>query len=931
MARKPPARSSKKKSPQAADVAQAPEVLLEQPISQAPTNTVPEAEQLLASENVSQKQPQRHTSSGKQHKKPANTKSAKQPNASVGTSGEAFQGAPASTPADALPSVSEDGKSSSAKATSPQRTSPQGTPSSGVSTQGAKTAPAKAAPAPVAKQVSPAQPSVILPLPQFLSQKHGFHNLGQIFHNLSVPELYEHILFLREGVMSAQGAIMVETTPNTKLAVRDKFIVEESVNKDNIAWGEANRAIDQTKFNALKARVGAYLQRRNVYVQDCFVGSDVRLRVPFRILTENAWQSLFVRNTFAQALPSELRQFEPRMTIAVLPNFKAIPEIDGTRAETFVLYDFSQRLAIIGGTRHAEEIKKAVFTVMSYAMPLRRVLPMRCAATVGANGDTVLLFGTNGAGKTTLVSDPTRILVGDDAHGWSDDGIFAFEQGSYAKAYNITSDNDASIYAASRMFGAVLENVKFDTATRQPLYNDASITDNARISYTNESVAHLQPIASKLRGAHAKTVIFLVNDAFGVLPPVARLTHEQAIFFYLSGYAAKNPVGMDAKDGKSDTKFEPRAVFSAGFGETFMVQDPVQYAQLFRERLRRNNTTVWLVNTGWQGGTQATGSRVKREISRAIVSAISSGVLDSAKFSADSFFHLSIPSACPNVPGAMLNPQNAWADKGAYEKNAQKLLTLLTENFKKYSGRVDKAITQALQKQAAGQKQASEEVSQKNTPKNAPKHIAEQTATAQSGKGESRQADDTPAKRDDTLANKNVTEVAAEKFTEQRSAKIVAPPNVEAPLSEEAVGKKSKKKSKATKKGRIKEIIPDDDEAEVGDTGQLAENTFADTLSAAAQSGAGAVKQQRSEASLTNSAEDDIYIPPSLFASEQGEYRPDDEEMPVLSAFDDDDEDDTDENASETMGEDGGEIPIQGQSQYRGRRRRGGRGRRRPR
>lgn len=857
MARKPSARSSKKNASVTTDAAQAPEMLLEQPALQTPSEIVPEPEKITSPADRT-KQSQSHKQSGKQ----VNIKHAKL----------------SSPPEQEIPPV-------------PIAKSPS--------------------PKPVSKQTSSPQVAPILPLPQFLAQKHGFHNLGQIFHNLSVPELYEHILFLREGVMSAQGAIMVETMPNTKLAVRDKFIVEESVNKDNIAWGEANRAIDQAKFNALKARVSAYLQRRNVYVQDCFVGSDVRLRVPFRILTENAWQSLFVRNMFSQALASELRQFEPRMTIAVLPNFKAIPEIDGTRAETFVLYDFSQRLAIIGGTRHAEEIKKAVFTVMSYAMPLRRVLPMRCAATVGANGDTVLLFGTNGAGKTTLASDPARLLVGDDAHGWSDDGIFAFEQGSYAKAYNITPDADLSIYTASRMFGTVLENVKFDTTTRQPLYTDASITDNARIAYTNEAVSHLQPIAPKLRGTHAKTVIFLVNDAFGVLPPVARLTHEQAIFFYLSGYAAKNPVGMDTKDGKSDAKFEPRAVFSAGFGETFMVQDPIQYAQLFRERLRRNNTTVWLVNTGWQGGTQATGSRVKREISRAIVSAINSGALDTAKFSTDAVFHLSIPTACPNLPSTMLNPQHAWKDKGAYEKHAQKLLSLLTENFKKYSGRVDKAITQSLQ-----------------------------AAKVQSGKTEVQQPDNVSPKNN-ASANNLLTETPVEKGIEQRSAKSVSSISVAAPLVEEPVGKKVKKKSKVAKKGRVKEILPDDDEAEVGDTGQLIDNVPNDNLlpdnlsadtSVQAQTKANVGNDQYSEATFTNASEDDIYIPPSLFASEQGEYRPDDEEMPVLSAFDDDDdEDDTDENISETMGEDGGEIPIQGQSQYRGRRRRGGRGRRRSR
>ncbi|MFY8001776.1 MAG: phosphoenolpyruvate carboxykinase (ATP) [Candidatus Kapaibacteriota bacterium] len=701
----------------------------------------------------------------------------------------------------------------------------------------------------------------ILPLPQFLAQKHGLHNLGQIFHNLSTPELYEHILFLREGVMSADGAVMVETTPHTKLAVRDKFIVEEEINKEHIGWGEANRAIEQSKFNALKARLGAYLQRRNVYVQDCFLGSDTRLRVPMRFVTENAWQSLFVRNTFSQALPAELRQFDPRMTIIVLPGFKAIPEIDGTRAETFVLYDFSQRLAIIGGTRHAEEIKKAAFTVMSYAMPLRRVLPMRCSATVGASGDTVLLFGTNGAGKTTLSADPARTLVGDDANGWGDDGVFAFESGGYAKTLGVTPETDASIYAMSRAFGSILENVKFDPATRQPNLADTSISDNARISYSLGQFSTVQPIAPKLRSPHPKNAIILVNDAFGVLPPVARLTQEQAMFFYLSGYGAKNPVG--------DAKTEPRAVFSAGFGETFMLQDPISYAMLFRERLRRNNTKVWLVNTGWQGGTQATGSRIKRDYSRAIVAAITSGTLDSVAYANDTTFNLSVPATCPGVPAAMLNPRNAWSDRNAYDKTAQKLVQLLTENFKKYVGRIDKAVAQAL---VANSQPAQKQVPQaaKAVPVNAPAPIAAE------------------------ISSENVPlENASEASTQALSGKKAAPA----------------KKAKPPKKLRAKEIIPPEEEAEVGDTGLDI-----------------SIDEQ-----YPSNDDSNIVIPPGLFATEpQGEFRPDDESPMIASAFDDDEEDDASEQSGEQDGQ-SDDDPNRPQGQFKGnRRRRGGRGRRRP-
>ncbi len=749
-----------------------------------------------------------------------------------------------------------------------------------VQSASAKPAPTKSEPTPPTKSapIKPEPTPQILPLPQFLAQKHGLHNLGQIFYNLSTPELYEHILFLREGVMSAYGAVMVETTPNTKLAVRDKFIVEEDVHKDNIAWGEANRAIEPAKFNALKARIGAYLQKRNIYVQDCFAGSDSRLKVPMRFVTENAWQSLFVRNTFIEALPAELRQFDPRMTIIALPGFKAIPEIDGTRAETFVLYDFSQRLAIIGGTRHAEEIKKAAFTVMSYAMPLRRVLPMRCAATSGANGDTLLLFGTNGAGKTTLAADSTRNLIGDDANGWGDEGVFAFESGAYAKAQGVQPETEPAIYAASRAFGTILENVKFDPATRIANLTDTSISDNARISYTLGQHSPHQPLAAKLRGAHPKNAVFLVNDAFGVLPPVARLTQEQALFFYLSGYAAKNPVG--------EPKAEPRAVFSACFGETFMVQDPLTYSNLFRERLRRNNTKVWLVNTGWQGGTQATGSRIKRDYSRAIIAAITSGALDSVQYSADPVFNLSVPAACPGVPAAMLNPRNAWADRAVYEKTAQKLLQLLTENFKKYASRVDKSVVQSLSS-------ASPQVPQKQTP---PQSNAPQPTKANAKTGIQANAQ---ASADAPL---EVRTVASE---------VVAPETL---IEEVPTGKKiPAKKAKLPKKAQRKpiHIDDDDDEAEVGDTGshESLEEPYIDD---------------------NGNGDDNVIIPPSLFASEPGgAFRPDDD-MLTAPAFDEEDDDDNEE--SESAAAEGGAEQDSGQTAFKGgRRRRGGRGRRRPR
>jgi phosphoenolpyruvate carboxykinase (ATP) len=582
-------------------------------------------------------------------------------------------------------------------------------------------------------------PQTFSTLQQFFALKYGLHHLGQVFHNLGASELYEHIIFLREGVLSGQGAVMVETTPNTKLSVRDKFIVEEDVNKANIAWGEANRPIDRAKFNALKARLGAYLQRRNVYVNDCFAGSDPRLRVPFRIVSEQAWQSLFVRNMFQEASAAELRQFEPRMTILSIPCFKAIPEIDGTRAETFILYDFAQRLAIIGGTRHAEEIKKAVFTVMSYAMPLRQILPMRCAAVVSAKGETALFFGANGSGKTTLSDNPAWKIIGDDAHGWSDDGVFAFETGRYAAAAALAPElATPGLAAMGRGFGAILENVNFEPTTRAPKFADRSLADNPRVSASLAHTSAEQPLAPNLRGAHPKRVVFLINDGFGVLPPVAKLSREQALALYLSGYTVKY-------SGAEELKNEPRAIFSAGFGEAFMVQDPALYANLFDEKLRKHPASLWLVNTGASGGTQATAPRIKREYARAVLEAIVAGALDSVPTKLDDVFGVAVPTSCPGLPPASLNPRSAWSNQALYDKSARKLRQLLQDNIKKYAGRVDSAIISALggvgaTSENAAQKAAPAPTAQAASPKTAKTKDAPQTKATKSKTTQSKSA-----------------------------------------------------------------------------------------------------------------------------------------------------------------------------------------------
>jgi phosphoenolpyruvate carboxykinase (ATP) len=534
-----------------------------------------------------------------------------------------------------------------------------------------------------------------LPLPQFLVQKHGIRNTANLFANLGAAQLYEHILFLREGVISAGGAIAIDTTPHTGLLGDHVTIVEEAITKENIVWNDAHKPFDQTKFNALKARITGYLQGKNVYVQDCFVGSDTRLRMPIRVITEHASQSLAARNLFIEAAAHELKGFDPRMTILSVPNFKAVPELDGTDSEAFAIIDFSQRLAIIGGTKHFGEIKNIAFTVMSYAMPPRKVLPLHSAAITGSNSDTTLLLGRSGTGKTTLSTDGVRQMIGDDAHAWGDEGVFNLESGSASIITALSPTAEPLLSTITRSFGTILENVKLDPVTRTVTASD---TQSYAI-YSRVSLDAFAQIAPKNRGIHPKHVILLTNDAFGVLPPVARLSHEQAVFFFLSGYTSFTPKSSEKNNEKSSEKNVnalPEASFSACMGEAQMIEDPIVYGNLFREKLRRNRSNVWLVNTGWQGGSVGAGARIKLEHSRAILNAIMNGALQSVEYSIDPVFGVQIPATCQGLPAAMLNPRTAWADRVKYDQTAQTLVKLLNENFKRFASAVDPIVGDAL-------------------------------------------------------------------------------------------------------------------------------------------------------------------------------------------------------------------------------------------
>ncbi len=509
----------------------------------------------------------------------------------------------------------------------------------------------------------------------------GLGQASAVHHNLSVGALYEHALRRGEGELGADGQFIVETGEHTGRSPKDKFFVREPGSERHIDWGDANRPIDAAKFNALLGRVGNYLAGRELYVLDAYIGADPRNRLPIRIVTEAAWQSLFARNLFIvpDGIPED---FVPQFTVVDAYQFAGDPQRDGIRSSTFVLVNFARNVVLIGGTRYAGEIKKSVFTIMNYLMPLRDVLPMHCSANVGARGDTAIFFGLSGTGKTTLSADSHRPLIGDDEHGWSSDGIFNFEGGCYAKVIKLSKEAEPEIWAASHRFGCVLENVVVDPLTRQLDLNSEAKTENTRSAYP---LPFIPNVVADSRGPHPKAIVMLTADAFGVLPPVARLTNPQAMYHFLSGYTAKVA-------GTERGVTEPTATFSTCFGAPFMVHHPTVYARLLGERIAQHDVTCWLVNTGWTGGPYGVGSRMKIGYTRAMVNAAIEGRLRNARFTKEPFFGLEIPDAVPDVPAAVLNPRLAWADKAAYDVQAKKLAALFAENFKRFEAQANPEV-----------------------------------------------------------------------------------------------------------------------------------------------------------------------------------------------------------------------------------------------
>ncbi len=503
--------------------------------------------------------------------------------------------------------------------------------------------------------------------------KAGYTNLGEVYANLTPAQLVEESLFRGEGVLSSTGALAVETGQYTGRSPKDRFIVETLQQKDEINWGNINQPFNAEKYAGLKARQQAYLQGRDVFVFDGFIGADPEYSIAVRVINECAWQNLFIHQLLRRPTAEQLECFKPEVTLVGTPNFKAIPELDGTNSEAFVILNLEEKEILIGTAAYAGEMKKACFSLMNYFMPARGVCPMHCSANIGADGSSALFFGLSGTGKTTLSADPHRSLIGDDEHGWSPKGIFNFEGGCYAKAINLTRESEPQIWDAIK-FGAVIENVAMDEETRLADYDDDTLTENIRTGYPLESIPNAEPSGM---GGHPKTVIFLTADAFGVLPPISRLDSNQASYYYLSGYTSKLA-------GTERGITEPQATFSAGFGEPFLPRPVRVYAEILRKSLEEHGTQVYMLNTGWTGGPYGEGSRMKLGYTRAMLNDALNGELDDVEFVKDPIFGLSMPTSCPGVPDEILNPRETWENKDNYDKTATKLAKLFVENFKHY-------------------------------------------------------------------------------------------------------------------------------------------------------------------------------------------------------------------------------------------------------
>ncbi|PYE54940.1 phosphoenolpyruvate carboxykinase [Deinococcus yavapaiensis] len=512
----------------------------------------------------------------------------------------------------------------------------------------------------------------------------GIH--GAVAHfNLNAPKLYEAALRLGEGTLALEGPLVVHTAPHTGRSPKDRFIVLDDATKDAVWWGGFNTAIAPDVFDRLYERVTASLRGAELFVQDLYAGTDERYRLPVRFVQEMAYHSLFVRNMFVRPDDAELRSFRPQWTVLNVPSFRADPQRDGVGSGTFILVNFTRKIVLIGGTKYAGENKKAIFGVLNFLLPAQGVMPMHCSANMGKDGDVALFFGLSGTGKTTLSADPERLLIGDDEHGWSDEGVFNFEGGCYAKVIGLNAEAEPAIYATTRRFGTVLENVVLKP-DGTPDLNDGSLTENTRSAYPIEFIDNIVPEG---RGGHPKNVVFLTADAYGVLPPIARLTREQMMYQFISGFTAKIP-------GTEQGVVEPQPTFSTCFGAPFMPRHPGEYAALLAKRVEESGAKVWLVNTGWTGGKYGAGRRMSIAHTRALLRAALSGALDDVAFEKEPFFDLEIPTSVPGVPSEVLRPRDTWADQGEYDRTATKLAGMFRNNFKRFADGVAPEVTACM-------------------------------------------------------------------------------------------------------------------------------------------------------------------------------------------------------------------------------------------
>ena len=531
-----------------------------------------------------------------------------------------------------------------------------------------------------------------MPTPNIDLAAQGFATpIARLYYNLPAAALVEQAIARDEGVLAEHGALVVETGKYTGRSAADKFTVRDAETEDQVSWGAVNKPMSPEHFEALRHDFLTHLGTvEALWVQDLFGGSQSEYCVQVRVVTEYAWHSLFVRTLLVRPTAQELADFAPEFTIIDLPSFRADPERHGCRSETVIAVNFAQKLILIGGTRYAGEMKKSVFTILNYLLPPKGVMPMHCSANIGPDGSTAIFFGLSGTGKTTLSADPARQLIGDDEHGWSDTHVFNFEGGCYAKAIRLSAEAEPQIYATTRMFGTVLENVAIDRETRVLDFDDATLAENTRAAYTLDCIPNT---TADNMGPPPRNIVMLTADAFGVLPPIARLTPDQTMYHFLSGYTAKvagTEIGVT----------EPQATFSTCFGAPFMPRHPSVYGNLLKERIARGAVDCWLVNTGWTDGAFGVGERMPIKATRALLNAALDGSLAKGEFRRDPWFGFQVPVAVPGVDSAILDPRGTWADANAHDAQAAKLVKLFIDNFAQFEAHVDTGVRAAAPKAA---------------------------------------------------------------------------------------------------------------------------------------------------------------------------------------------------------------------------------------